>query len=436
MNLVTETVVILAMLVVNGLFAAYEMALASISLARVQALAESNRRGARAALHMKQRLEASLATVQVGITLAAAVAAATGGVSVDEYLSPLLRSSFGLTESVADGLALGLFVVPLSAITIVFAELIPKVFAVDNKERVVLAMSPAMRLVSLIMYPAVRVFELAVLRVMGVFRKRRRPDDPADSAQTGFLELRATAEIARASRVIGALEEKIIVSAAQMSTRMVSSAMIPLRDVVTIHEGTSVMDALVVAHIHMHTRYPVCSEKDNPQTVTGYLTFKDIVAVLKIDPARPSLKSIVRPIIRIGEGTTLAEALGRMKVESAHIALVTGPAGAVNGIITLEDIVEELVGNVAAEYDRLPAHIHRLASGWMVGGGARMDSLVAETGISGPVPGPENATFAAWCEKNSPKPLSNGDTIRVAGLEILVRKMRRHKLAEAVVRRV
>ncbi|MBA4387632.1 MAG: hypothetical protein C0404_06600 [Verrucomicrobia bacterium] len=433
MNLITEIVVILCMLAVNGLFAAYEMALASVSLARVQALAEMHKRGAQAALHMKQRLEASLATVQVGITLAGAVAAATGGVSVDEYLSPLLRNSFGLKESVADGLALGLLVVPLSAITIVFAELIPKVFAVDNKERVVLAMSPAMRLVSLVMYPAVRIFELAVMRVMGVFRRRRK-NNPDESAETGFLELRATAALARATRVIGALEEKIIVSAAQMSTRKVSGAMIPAAEMVVIHEESTVADALVLAHIHMHTRYPACSEKDNPQTVTGYLTFKDIVAVLKIDPARPSLKSIIRPIMRISVDTTLAEALGRMKVESAHIALVTNAVGAVTGMITLEDIVEELVGDIAAEYDRLPAHIHRLASGWLVGGGARMESLLAETGLHGSVPGPTNATFAAWFEQNSARPPNSGETIRFAGLEILVRKTRRRKLAEAVVR--
>ncbi|MGN1058176.1 MAG: CNNM domain-containing protein, partial [Candidatus Avelusimicrobium sp.] len=130
--------IILLMLVFNALLAAYEMALASISRTKLSILAQEKRSGAEQALYMKDHMEGSLAVVQIGITLVGAVAAASGGAGADEMFSPVLQEYLSVSKRVADILAVALVVVPLSFITIVFAELTPKTFAIKNKEFVVL----------------------------------------------------------------------------------------------------------------------------------------------------------------------------------------------------------------------------------------------------------------------------------------------------------
>jgi putative hemolysin len=149
MSLGFELVVIGMMLLFNAIFAAYEMALASVSRSRLSLLLYEKRRGAEAAVFMKDRLEASLAVVQVGITLAGAIAAATGGAGMEETLSPYLEKTWHVSERLADALAIAFLVVPLSCLTIVFAELVPKVFALRNKELVCLKLSPSMKVLCL-----------------------------------------------------------------------------------------------------------------------------------------------------------------------------------------------------------------------------------------------------------------------------------------------
>lgn len=435
MQWLTEGVIILAMLALNAVFAAYEMALASVSLARLEALAQLHRRGARSALNMKGGMEKSLAVVQVGITLAGAIAAATGGAGVDEHLAPVLTRAFGLTASVAEVVAVALFVIPLSALTIVFAELVPKMFALKNKEFVVLKLSPTMRGISYVIYPAIFLLEAIVKRIIRLGeRKKLVPDSQADET-VGLMELRAAASLARASRIIGALEEKIVVSAMRLSVRSVSEVMLPAEDITMIPENASLTEALIEAHMHMHTRYPTCAEKGNPQTITGYVTFKDIVATLRINPSDPRMKSIIRPIRRMDVRTVLSHALEQMVRDSEHIAVVTAANGPVLGLITMEDIVEELVGTIGDEYDRLPVHIHPLASGWIAGGGASMHAVRKAAGITPPVGLSEHGTLAAWCEAHLSGVLDNDAMICADGLDVRIRKIRRRKVMEAVIRR-
>src|SRR5688572_3824048 len=132
------------MLLLNSVFAAYELALASVRIERLRVLCEQHRYGARAAVQMKSRIEASLAVVQVGITLVGAIAAATGGATSEEFISPWFRDTFRISESWADFWSLTVMVVPLSAVTIVVGELIPKVFALKNADWVCCVLSPTM----------------------------------------------------------------------------------------------------------------------------------------------------------------------------------------------------------------------------------------------------------------------------------------------------
>jgi putative hemolysin len=428
-----ELLIIVLMLTVNAVFAAYEMALAAVSRARLEVLLKANRRGARSAVHMKDRLEASLAVIQLGITLAGAIAAATGGAGVDEWLSPRLAQTLGTSVATSEFLALLLFVIPLSAVTIIFAELVPKMIGINNKEAVALALSPAMSVVSSIFRPVIFVFETLVKQLVRVGQSGITGEGSQED-RTGLLELRAAASLARATRIIGPLEERIVVAAAQLSARAVAEAMVQARDIATIPADASMMDALEAAHIHMHTRYPVCKENGNPQSIAGYVTFKDIVTAMKTDPACSGIRGIIRPLSKLDAKTTLAKALTDMIRERIHIALVMD-GDRVLGLLTMEDIVEELVGDIHDEYDHLPSHIHPIGDGWLSGGGVLIESL--KTTLGGPVfPDTDGRLMLAdWADRareNSPR---SGDTIRKDGVEVLVRKIRRNRVSEAVVRK-
>ncbi len=429
-----ELIIILMMLAVNAVFASYEMALASVSRSRLEVLVQANRRGARSAAHMKDRLEASLAVIQLGITLAGAIAAATGGAGVEEWLSPQLEQSLGVSSGVAGFLALLLFVVPLSAATIIFAELVPKMIGINNKEAVVLALSPAMNIVSRIFRPVIVVFEAIVKHLVragqGGFKGQSAQDNRA-----GLLELRAATALARATRIIGPMEERIVMSAVQLSARTVAEAMVPARDISTIPAGSSLVDALLEAHLHMHTRYPVCRVPGDPQTIDGYITFKDVVTALKINPAGGGLSGIVRPISRIASNTTLAKALTDMIHDRVHIALVMEESRAL-GLLTMEDIVEELVGDIRDEYDHLPAHMHPIGDGWLVGGGVTIESLRSALGSSVLLNAEPQLAFADWVERVRNSSARAGDSIQTDGVDVLVRKVRRNRTAEAVVRKI
>jgi putative hemolysin len=134
----TEIVVMLAMVGINAVLAAYEIALASVTRSRLQVLMQEGRAGARSAWHMKNNLEGSLAVVQLGITLVGAIAAATGGVGAEEQLRPHVRAMLGISDGLAEAIAVACVVLPLTVLTIIFGELVPKLFALRNKEWVCL----------------------------------------------------------------------------------------------------------------------------------------------------------------------------------------------------------------------------------------------------------------------------------------------------------
>ncbi|MGV3483540.1 MAG: CNNM domain-containing protein [Planctomycetaceae bacterium] len=258
-----ELAVMFGMIAINSIFAAYEIALTSVALPRLQRLASENRHGASVALYMKQNVEASLAVVQLGITLVGAIAAAVGGAGAEENLAPSLIEHLGVSERLADVLAIALVVVPLTVVTIIVGELIPKVFALRNAERVCLALSPWMQWFSLSVWPAVWLFETIVMGVMS-WGERRMSSTTSMKPETAELqELRATAAVARASRLIGHREERIILRATEMQSRPVEDIMLPGEHMSTLDANASLSENLIAAHLDMHTRFPVVERKDD-----------------------------------------------------------------------------------------------------------------------------------------------------------------------------
>jgi putative hemolysin len=459
-----ELVVIVLMLVLNAIFAAYEMGLASISRARLAILFNEKKKGAAEAAFMKDKMEASLATIQLGVTMVGVAAAATGGAGVEKIFVPYLQHNLGISATLSAVLAIVLLMIPLTFVIIVFGELVPKMLALNNKERIVLKLSPVMKVLSQTIHPVVSVIEITVKKVVALLTLWGGIE-PSSRGQW-LHELRAAVSLAKTSKLIGEREEKIVLSAAHLSTHLVRDILILAQDISMIYARSSLADALVKAHLDMHTRFPVCTKENDPQSIDGYVNFKDIVAAMRVNPADPTIRGISRPIKKVNGDMPLSQLLEAMIREKNHIVIVTsGPPqsgetspastrfgeaglkageGTILGMVTLEDIIEELVGEIEDEFDRLPTHIHPYGSSsprgeatgcWIVGGGVSIGTVASAAGLDwsskfsdGRVP-----TVAEWCVQQIGQPLKGGEVIESDNLRVVPRKFRRKKVSEAMV---
>lgn len=432
-----EIVVILTMIAVNGLFAGYEIALAAVSLARLRVLEQELRPGAAAAVYMKENIAASLAVIQLGITLFGAIAAATGGAGAEESLAPMLEARIGLSSSVAEFIAIALVVCPLTIVSVVFGELIPKVFALKNQEWMCLMLSPVMHGISTLTRPVVLLLESSVTGFVSWVQGLRgiASGDTVHHEPVELRELQAAAQLARASRLIGGQQEAIIQNAAQLSRRRVRDIMLPVTHINMLNADDSLTDCLIAAHLYLHTRFPVTERSGDPQCIIGYVNFKDIVALLRLSPNQVSLRAILHPIPSLSAKETVAGSLEIMMRDHTHIALIRGDSQQVIGMITLEDVLEELVGEIHDEHDRLAAHVIRSGQGWVVGGGVPLARLREVAGIVLPPPadGGSAPTLSAWISRRLGRPPVGGDVLECEGLRIAVRKIRHTHLLEAQV---
>lgn len=442
MEIIVELLIMVVMVLFNGIFAGYEIALASVTIARLQILVRESRRGSRAALYMKENMEASLAAVQVAITLLGAIAAAIGGAGATESLKPFLQNSLSFSPTLATVAAIALIVFPLTFFTIMFGELVPKVFSLRNKEWVCLRLSPIMRWFCFSVWPAVWLFEGVVMSVMAWSERRWRPrmDSSTKREAIELLELRAHAASARASRLIGEREEGIILSAARFASRTVREIMLPAEHISMLDINASLGESLVAAHLDMHTRFPVAAQPEDPQSILGYVNFKDLVALMRLSrPHEASLRAILRPMPDIGVDLPLTACLERLIREHTHIAQVRDATNKVVGLITLEDILEELVGEIQDEYDRLPVHALRSGWAWVVGGGLSLAKVKELTGIDLNTDLPQKTaegginTVSDWILGHLAGGVRGGDIVQRGNLRIVVRKVRRQKILEAQI---
>jgi putative hemolysin len=432
-----ELVVMLVMVAFNSVFAAYELALASIGLARLDTLVREKRPCAASALRMKRGMEASLAVVQLGITLVGVIAAATGGAGAEESIEPMLNE-WGLSGGLAQFVAITLVVIPLTVVTILLGELVPKVFALRNTEFVCLRLSPIMEWFAFSVWPIVWFFEKSVMLIMHFGERRWKETAGGESRppDAAIQELRALAALARTSRLIGAREERVIVNAARLASIPVRSIMLPGQFIRMLDLNDSLTDALIAAHQDMHTRFPVAERRGDAQQIIGYVNFKDIVAALRLSPQDPSLRGIVRPIPSVSGELTVSNALERMIQDHQHIMLVRSPAGGVVGMITLEDVLEELLGDIRDEYDRLPTHITPVGRGWIVGGNVSLSRLEEATGIRLSDTGTRQpATVNEWVVERLGGLPRGGESLDLGDSRVSVRKVRRQSVLEAHVGR-
>ena len=257
---------------------------------------------------------------------------------------------------------------------------------------------------------------------------------------SGVEELRYMAALARQDQQIGSQQEGIIVAAAGLSRQKASDVMIPIEDVIFLSNDLTLDEAVDIAYVDAHTRFPVY-EKTNKtpgkEKIIGYVNFKEIIALQKLEPEARHFKGIVHPIAFTDVDTPASDLLFLFTQKHEHLAMVRDNSGECVGMVTLEDIIEELVGELDDEFDALPTHVHHLRNNiLLVGGGCamhRVRKVVTHDVLHAPVERgydfaskkDDDKSLDAWLEERLGRETQRGDQIVLNGVEFKVRRVRR-----------
>ena len=303
-----------------------------------------------------------------------------------------------------------------------FGEIFPKTMGVQFNARLARHLARPLALLTRLFAPLIHLLHL----VNKPFEKQvAKGENPAS-----IEELRALAGLARMANQISAQQERIIKTASRLSVLRVEQVMIPVEQAVMFSTKMSLPDAVIAAHIDAHTRFPVCEDGDRDKIV-GYVNFKEMIYSLRTNPKDPSITGVMHPMHFVGPETPCNELLKFLVDEHEHMAVVRSDEGKTLGLITLEDIMEELLGEMEDEFDRVPHYIHALSGGvFIVGGGSPITEVASRTKISVP---DAKGTLSGWMTKQLGRTPKAGDKVTLEGCEFLVRRTRRGKVFEAAV---
>lgn len=390
---------------VNGVFAGAEIAVVSLRSSRLEQLVKEGRGGARAVKRLRASPERFLATVQIGITVVGAVASAFGGATLAADLRPRI-AAVPVLAAHAEAIALAVVVALVSYLALVFGELIPKSLALRFADRYALVVARPLLGISWLARPVVWLLTASsnlVLRFFGdsttFTESRLSPEELQilvdEAAQKGAVDPRA-GEIA--SRAFDFAE------------LTVAQVMVPRGRVVTVPRSAPVEEVRRIILEKGHTRMPVCEgELDN---VVGYVSVKDVIA---LSWERPLfiLEDIIRPAYFVVESMSAVTLLEEMKRRRVQLAVVVDEFGALSGIVTLEDLVEELVGEIFSEHDTSgPQSIRREADGAAVADGETpVRDVNRELGLELP-DGGGRATIAGLCLELAGRIPASGEHLR------------------------
>lgn len=327
-------------IVIGGVFSGTEMALVSLRESQAKNLASRGKRG-EAVVALTSDPNMFLSAVQIGVTVSGFLSAAFGGATLSDALAPVFID-WGVPTGVAQTLALVLITVAISYFSIVFGELASKRIAMQRAESVSLAMAPFIASIARILRPVIwflgRSTDVAV-RLMG-------GDPKASREEVSDEELR---QMVVGSQTLGAEERHIVDEVFEAGERTLREVMVPRTEVDFLPGDMPAYRAIREVQGAPHSRYPVTD--GSRDTIVGFLHVRDL---MDMDPSTRStpIKQLVRPVMSLPDTVRVLRALADMRRGHSHLAIVRDEYGGTAGIVTMEDLVEELVGDISDEFDQ------------------------------------------------------------------------------------
>ncbi|WP_162428583.1 hemolysin family protein [Pontibacter pudoricolor] len=333
------------LVLLNGFFVAAEFAIVKVRSSQIELRAQAGNRMAKLAQHMITHLDAYLSATQLGITLAS-LGLGWIGESVVSQIIINIMAAFGFEPSpeIAHSIALPIAFALITVLHIVFGELAPKSIAIQRPESTTLAIALPLRFFYILFIPFIWLlngFSNFILRSIGI---RSLHGSEVHSAE----ELRLLFEQSAEGGAIHDSQHELIENVFQFNERMVKQILVPRTKMVAIDSNISEHDLMEIIFNEGYSRLPVYS--GNIDNIVGVLYVKDLLSIIRMgEPV--VLEKLIRPAYFVPETKKINRLLKQFQRRHMHIAIVTDEFGGVSGIVTMEDIIEELVGEIQDEYD-------------------------------------------------------------------------------------
>ncbi len=413
-----DIVIVLVIIFIGGFFAAAEMALVSLREGQLRSLARRGKRGQRAAklAHDPNRF---LSAVQIGVTLATLLSGAVGAATLAEALRRVLVHH--MAPGLASALSVALITLAISFFTLILGELAPKRIALQRNERVAVFAAPLLDRLATIARPLVWLLSRCtnlVVRILG--------GDPG--VARGVMTEQELRDLVAGHQALSADERHIVGEVFDAGKRQVREVLVPRTEVEFLPATMPISEAAAIAAGAPYSRFPVYQESYDD--VIGFVHARDL-----FDRHRePSthVGEVVRPVKLLPISKTVLSALSEMRRDRAHLAIVLDEYGGTAGIITLEDLVEELIGDIQDEYDVDEGHPKQLRSGEIeVDGLLNLDDFAEQTGVELPE-GPYE-TVAGYVLAVLGHLPGEGESVEVSGRKLAVTQLDGRRIARVRV---
>ncbi|WP_409300788.1 hemolysin family protein [Peribacillus sp. SCS-155] len=337
---------IAVLIALTGFFVAFEFAIVKVRSSRIdQLIAEGNKR-ANAAKIIVSKLDDYLSACQLGITVTALGLGWLGEPTVEAVLHPLFEK-LNLAESVTEVVSFAIAFASVTFLHVVIGELAPKTVAIQKAETVVLAFSGPMKAFYNVLYPFIKALNGSARFVTGIFGLK-----PASEHEMAHSEeeLRIILSESYQSGEINQSEFKYVSNIFAFDDRVAKEIMVPRTEIYAFDKSESIKDFLAVVSRENYTRYPVTDgDKDH---IIGMINMKDVfTGIIKGKSEDGSIEQFIRPVIMVMEMIAIHDLLLKMQKERIHMAILLDEYGGTAGLVTVEDILEQIVGEIRDEFD-------------------------------------------------------------------------------------
>lgn len=404
---------IFGLILINAFFAAGEIAVVSSRPVRLRQLAEQGNQAAWAVLQLMKDQSRFLATIQVGITLAGFLASASAAVGLSADLGAALQR-LGLSPAVAGSAAVVAVTLLLSYLTLVLGELVPKRIALQSPERVALLVARPVVFIARLTRPFVALLTASTNLVVRLLGGR------VEQAEQGISEEELRLYVAENTGLQEA-EKRMIAGVFSFGDRTVRQVMVPRTEMACLHQDAPLPDALAAVRRHGFWRYPVYRE--DYDDIVGMVTVKDLLRHVDRQRDGPRVAEVMRPAWFVPESKQALSLLKEMQAADEQLAVVVDEYGGVSGLVTMEDLLEEIIGEIAEEPLQPGAEQGEIE----LDAGEPVDEVAERLRI--PIPGsPNYETLAGYILHHLGAIPAEGDELAVGGWRLRVERMDGHRI--------
>ena len=445
-GLLIEGLLILVLIIANGIFSGSEIAVVSARKVRLEQQAERGNRKAGAALKLANAPNDFLSTVQIGITLIGILSGAVGGATIAQRLEPLLASVPWIGRSSAEGLSVALVVGVITYLSLVIGELVPKRIALNDPEAIACAVAGPMRALSRFSAPVVRLLGSStetLLRLMGI-RDSGEPDLTED-------EIKALIRQGAEAGVFDQAEHSMVQRVFRLGDRPIRSLMTPRTEISWLDAEASPLEQLETVIGSNHSRLPV--GRGSLDACEGVLRTSHFLVAERLsrtgrDPSETAaspqpeaggpvvLGPLLQPPLYVAETMRALAVIERFRESGSHIALVTDEFGGIEGLVTVTDLMEAIVGDLpSAEDEEDPSVVQREDGSWLVDGLLEFEffkELVGRSSLAGEGSG-DFHTLGGFAMHHLGHIPRSGEHFQIDGLRIEILDMDGNRVDKVLV---